>query len=508
MNKIFALMLAVMLALMPVLGSAASPQEFLDQAWQSGRALNTKVWMEIDDWLVEMLDDEDFGMLAELINTTSVNVITAPEGPWKFALNLSDNEVLNVIGDADEELSYLTSTLLGGDVLAANDEEKLVIANYLIDLMAKEGAISEDDAMQIKMLLVMGPALLEEALSSVEPIDPASIDTAPVEAVLADWDARCVPMTEVPQSDKKYDTAATGHTAVLTGEDMVNFAEASLDVLMTIPQFVQGFSAALEGQDPEAAVDEAMAELRGEMAANPIAIPVTILRNEAGETVYVSAVVTMENVSAAVNGTEVTMTQAPVLLEYARKSFSKGNVHTVSMTAQEAEDEVKMSLEINVDDYFEQNVLFKLDMLTAGKSIGDMEIEWKSNKWHNEADAGENTRLIFDIDDGGEEMNFELFYAVEACVDEETHVGGALRFEYNGLELVKIVVENESCDPLPTLAGGENVRIGQLISQSDPDDENSPLNQYLASLQGALMQNVIVIAQNLPTSLMMLLLGE
>ena len=145
MKKFLAMLLSLMMLLTPVLAAAQTPAELLDWAWQNGRAQEVTVSLNINEALLTATGEPEMEMVADIINAMSFSVTTAPQGPWKAALNMDGTEVLNVMGEGDDEMSCLGSTLLGGDVLAANDEEKLVIAGYLVDLMAQNEIITEDD---------------------------------------------------------------------------------------------------------------------------------------------------------------------------------------------------------------------------------------------------------------------------------------------------------------------------------------------------------------------------
>jgi glutamate-1-semialdehyde aminotransferase len=78
----------------------------------------------------------------------------------------------------------------------------------------------------------------------------------------------------------------------------------------------------------------------------------------------------------------------------------------------------------------------------------------------------------------------------------------------DGTEIASLHVETQSCDPLPTLKNGNLVRIGQLMQNSDTEDPASPLNQYLASLEGSVMMNLITIMQSLPASVLSQLMAQ
>lgn len=512
MKKFLAMLLSLLMLLTPVLAAAQTPAELLDWAWQNGRAQEVTVSLNINEALLTATGEPEMEMVADIINAMSFSVTTAPQGPWKAALNMDGTEVLNVMGEGDDEMSYLGSTLLGGDVLAANDDEKLVIAGYLVDLMAQNEIITEDDAATFNMLLMMAPYMAEEMLSSIQTVDPESINTAALEAWAAGWESRMesVPVTALPA---KCDPAVAGYKFVMTDEDIVALFDASFEMLMSIPAFVQGFIEGSGAENPEQLIAEIRAELESVFAEAPISMPITVYVDENDEAVCVKAEMTVADATASVNDNTVTMTDVAMVIEYTRSTGSNGKVHTTNVTMVDKAAVVEVLVTVDVDNNLNQNVRYTMNMQEAGYGASTADISWTSRKNITDGSYFDIGALNFIVSENVGGVKTANSLGVEYVVngsrnDHDVGIDTGITLNVDGTEIASLHVETQSCDPLPTLKDGNLVRIGQLMQNSDPEDPASPLNQYLASLEGSVMMNLITIMQNLPASVLSLMLAQ
>lgn len=509
MKKFLAMLLSVLMLLTPMLACAETPGEMLDWAWQNGRAQEVTVYLKINDDLLALTGESELEMVGDIVNALSFSVTTAPQGPWKVAMNLENNEVLNVMGEGDEELSYLGSTLLGEDVLAANDDEKLVIAGYLVDLMAQNDIITEDDAATFNTLLMMAPYMAEEMLSAAESVDPETIDTAAMEAWAAGWESRMesVAVAELPA---ECDPAVAGYKVVVTDEDFLALFDASFEMLMSIPEFVQGFIEGSGTENPEQLIAEMRAELEVVFAEAPVSMPITVYVDENEEAVFIKAEMIAANASASVNDNAVSMTDAAMVTEYTRSTNSNGKVHNVTVTMADEAAVVEVLVSVDVDNNLNQNVRYTMDMQEAGYGASSADITWTSRKNIKDGGYFDIGALTFKVSENGNTANsFSVDYVVNGSRnDTDVGVDTGITLNVDGMEIASLHVETQSCDLLPSLKDGNLVRIGQLIENSDPEDPESPLNQYIATLETPLMLNLITIMQNLPASVLSVMMGE
>ena len=76
----------------------------------------------------------------------------------------------------------------------------------------------------------------------------------------------------------------------------------------------------------------------------------------------------------------------------------------------------------------------------------------------------------------------------------------------NGMEAGTLTIKTTTGEPLPTLAGGSDVRIVPMIINANFDNPNDPLNEYVMSLSDNLMPTMMLLMQKLPMSVLMLMM--
>jgi len=497
MKKFFAVLVAMIM--LTTMGYAASPAELLEEAWNAGRTQTVNVSLDVSDELMAMVGDEMEATIAgDLLDAIALTFVGGQQGPWKAALNLSGNEVLNLLGETVDGVHHVGSTLLGEDVLAANEEELIVIANFLVQSMADEGMITEEDAQMLQMLLMMLPDMVDE-LAAQLPEEETEIDATPVLTLVEQWKSKATPVAQLTDMEDLCDTPASGLEFVLDKDDLLAMLDAYLEVLRNVPGFLEGMSAAMEGEDPEAALAELRDELAEELEDTEIKMLMTILYDAEEQPVYVN--MTMES-DEMYEGT-------PVSVVYARQTLEDGVEHFAMMTMDDGDDAVDLMVEVLTGRATEDRMNIIMEMKEDGEPAGLLQISWQMNKEYEAQNATEDgvfAVVIADVE--GEVMgNFGLIINVDAAkTGDDVDCDTEIELILDDVTLCTLYVDTQTGDPLPSLAEGNVVRLGQMISAADLDNPQDPLYAYFETMGMNAMMNLLSMLQSLPASVLSLLM--
>ncbi|MBQ7846186.1 MAG: hypothetical protein IJ392_08575 [Clostridia bacterium] len=492
MKKFTAVLLALLMMALPVLGMAASPAEMIEGAAAAGQPIHTAV--TFDSGTIPGLDAETAAMVNDLIDALGFTTDTQ-ENQTNFAMQLSGTDVLTLAWATEGEDTYINSNLLGGTI-AFNATEGDVIIDHLLKMAVDADMLTESDVAEVKQLIEQ---LKTEMNTQVEAIDLENIDMTALLSVVEELMQK-VTTGEVTQQPKNSDPAASVITMKLTGEDITKVYKVIFDVMKNVPQFTQALeSASLTMDGEKVAADEMIAKLPeladqiGAMVQGEI--PVEIYLDEAGEPVYGIMSMTMK-------AEDETITMD---MDFARRTVNEGVTYAVTIRAEDANDE---GVSITAD-VLETEALTTANVGIASIKNGVSEpvitVSVLLNKNYGETKSEEN--MIVDVvvtdSDSGEEISFKIDMDSEA----EVLADGGVQYEAEmdlyilGMEeeLFTIEVEQLSGKAVDSIVTADAVRPGTMT-----EDE---VAQYVNNdVMNALMNALMGLVQNLPASVLSLVM--
>lgn len=492
MKKFTAVLLALLMMALPVLGMAASPAEMIEGAAAAGQPIHTAV--TFDSGTIPGLDAETAAIFNDVIDALGFTTDTQ-ENQTNFAMQLSGTDVLTLAWATEGEDTYINSNLLGGTI-AFNATEGDVIIDHLLKMAVDADMLTESDVAEVKQLIEQ---LKTEMNTQVEAIDLENIDMTALLTVVEELMGK-VTTGEVTQQPKNSDPAATVITMKLTGEDITKVYKVIFDVMKNVPQFTQALeSASLTMDGEKVTADEMIAKLPeladqiGAMVQGEI--PVEIYLDEAGEPVYGIMSMTMK-------AEDETITMD---MDFARRTVNEGVTYAVTIRAEDANDE---GVSITAD-VLETEALTTANVGVASIKNGVSEpvitVSVLLNKNYGETKSEEN--MIVDVvvtdSDSGEEISFKIDMDSEA----EVLADGGVQYEAEmdlyilGMEeeLFTIEVEQLSGKAVDSIVTADAVRPGTMT-----EDE---VAQYVNNdVMNALMNALMGLVQNLPASVLSLVM--
>ena len=496
MKKILSALLCMVMLLTPMMALAASPAEMLDAAWQAGRSQKVEVSLSLnEDLLKEMGDDELDGAIGDLLDVTSLVFVAGQQGPWKAGVNIDGTEVVSLQGETVGDTHYLGSQILGPKPLAATNDDLLSLVNFFVDMMVKEGEISSSDAMQMKAIIAMLPQLIAE----MENMEPVEIDFTLVEQAEAALAARVETIN--PFTVDGIDAPATCQYIRMTADDVTRLYLA----------FVNSLAPIFKGTDMEDVFTEMLTvgeELYNFITSTGCDVCVAVMQDEHHNTVYAG----FWFVPTEIPGTTFAVAyRANTILkgEYKRLTVNGCETHTAQLTAVNGEETIVVTALVDVENEAEQKASIRMEAnFTDEKAMFELKWEQKNNygavatehgvismtEWSEYKGHGTGTEIAMEYDVIGR-MN-----------GKDAEVVTTVTLKGNGMEAGTVTIKTTTGEPLPTLAGGSDVRIVPMIINANFDNPNDPLNEYVMSLSDNLMTTMMLLMQKLPMSVLMLMM--
>lgn len=496
MKKITAMLLALVMLALPMLGLAESPSEMLEAAVAAGRPLRVEGQLSYGSF--PGMDEETAALVNDVVDAIGFTY-TAQEDQGSFALKLSGNDVLTFAAATEGEDTYINSNLLGGTV-AFNEAEGKVILEYLMNLAVASGMMTESDLAEVKAALEQATA---QVSASMEDVNVEDIDLTGIMTVAMELAAK-VQTGEVTQQPKNCDAAASMITMTLTGEDIAKLYNAIFDALKGVPQFMDALNSMELTMDGQAVTaEEFMAkvpEFTAQMAEMVQGdIPVEIYLDEAGEMVYATAAITMKGENE--DGSEQTIAMD---MNYARLTVNEGVTHSASLIAKDTAGE-GVSISVNVLtsealDTVNVGIAAIADGVAEPVAVVDVKVEKEYGETESEEDA-EIAVTIIDSD-SKEEISFQMEIESEAKkVGEDVTYVSDIDLYIMGLEeeLLCIKVTETTGAAEASIVAADAVRPGQM---TEKEFGTYVSEDVLAAMQTALMG----LVQNLPESVLSLMM--
>lgn len=471
MKKFTALLLAMLMLALPVMGMAASPSEMVDTAVANGAPLNTAIRFEAG--VIPGLDQETAVIVSDLIN--AISMTTDQQGgdapQFDFALQLTGTDVLTLSGAAKGDDIYVKSNLLGEDVLAANGDEAKIIFERLLNMGVEAGMFTENDVAEMKQAIEQ--AATQVQIPSVD-LDMDDLDPTKVIEVVTKL-AEKVQMGEVTAQPKNCDPAAAMISINLTGEDIAEVYDALFDMMKNSKSFMQGFASTFESMNAQmdgepitaeefmekapAAMREAMGMIQGE-------VPVVVYLDEEGMPVCGTLSMTMQ--AETENGETETIVMD---MHYDRLTVNDAVNYNFTVKAEDAKQEgVAMGLYIQTAEK-KLSVQFNADSLNKGAAQPVISVNVVQEQEYGETKSEEDTDIAITIVDSesGEEVGFVIEVDMEAeilaegVVKAESEMDIALK----GMEeeLITIKVDQVTGAAAESIAVADAVRPGQMTDE-------------------------------------------
>lgn len=491
MKKLTALLLALLMLALPVLGMAASPDELFTQAAETRPyKLDGKLtWGN-----TSLLDAETQTLVKDLVDAIGFT-FAEQENQTDFALTLSGADVLTLSNATQGEDTYVLSNLLGGTI-AFNEAEGSVILDYLMNLCVASGMMTEDDVAQAK-------ASIQQALNQAESTsltDEMSIDTAALMTWAEGFAAR-ITTEEVTQQPKNSDPAAQVVSLTLTGEDLTQLYTILFDSLQGNPNFIAGLNSATLTMDGEGVTAEEFAARLPEMAkeigdAVQGDIPVSVYLDADGSPVYGTASMTMK-FEYEEGASTVTMN-----MDYTRLTVAEGVTHAANIIAMDENSEgAALSLSVLTGDKL-TTVNAGIGSIEAGVTAPMLGLDVKAEKEYGDTEAELDLEALLTIVSDGQEITLGL------DMDKETKMNGqdavyecAMDISFMGEELLHIGMTAATGEAAPSIITADAVRPGQMTE--------AEFNTYAEeTVLPALQMALINLVQNLPASILSLMMSE
>lgn len=493
MKKLTAMLLALVMMTLPMLGLAASPDEMLQAAVDAGRPL--KVEGQLNYGAIPGMDAEIETIINDVVDAIGFTY-TEQENQGSFALKLSGNDVLTFAGATEGEDIYINSNLLGGTV-AFNGEEGKAILEKLMNLAVSSGMMTEDELAEIKAVLDQAAA---QVAAPMEDVDVEDMDLTGLLNVAMELAAK-VQTGEVSQQPKNCDAAATVMTFTLTGEDITKLYTEIFKLLQNVPQFTEALKSAdtltINGENvsPEEFVAK-LPEMAGEIGKMIEGdIPVAIYMDEAGEPVYGTLAMTM-----AAEGDTVSMD-----MNYARLTVNEGVTHAVNVVAKDNNNE-GASVSVNVLTSEKKDVV-NVAVASLKDNVAEpvVNVDVTVEKEYGETESEEDVLVAVTIvdSDSKEEISFAVEAETEAkLVGEDVVYESDIDLNVMGIEdLLCIKITETTGEAAESIVTADAVRPGQMTEEE--------FNTYVTEDVASNAMNALMgLIQNLPASALSLLFAE
>ena len=491
MKKLTAMLLALVMLALPVLGLAESPAEMLDAAVEAGRPLKTNIQFNWGSF--PGMDEETATIINDLVDAIGI-VCAEQEGQVDFALQLTGTDVLTFAAAGKDEDTYISSNLLGGTI-AFNDAEGQVLLDYLMNLAVASGMMTESDLAEVKTAIeqAAGQVTAQAAEVNLEDLDLTGLMTIVTEL------AAKVQAAEVTQQPKNCDAAATVITMTLTGEDVTKLYNAIFDVAKNVPQFMDALATLELNMNGEAMTTEEfvakmpeLAEQIGGMIQGEI--PVAIYLDSEGNPVYGTLSMTMKNEDDAIT----------MEVSYARLTVNEAVTHAVNVIAKDTADEgIAVSVNVQNSDKLD-TVNVGIASIAAGVAEPVITVDVKVEKEYGETESEEDTEFSVVIVDSDSKQEISFLVDVESeakKVGEDVTCESDIDLHILGLEeeLLCIKVTQTTGEAAASIVTADAVRPGQMTEEE--------FNTYVSEdVMNAAMTALMGLIQNLPASVLELMM--
>lgn len=381
MKKLISLVLAMLMFAVPclaepadaVIGGADAATDILLSEDLSLKALDAgrKVTSTLTFTEVVGLETGDptvDAAIADLFKALGLKV-TQQGDEFAIALQLSEQDVLDLGVAVNGEDCYIKSGLLGGTVVIGKEEVE-PLAGRVLDMLVRMEAMTQEQANELKAQISQIIATIETAMQSAAGMALTeeaftNMDLSAIVNAVAVANTKVVPIEEIVVPGM-CDPAVSGEKGVYTNEDMVQIMKAWFQVLLDNPAILNYFGS-LMGYPTQADVDAAwllacgnnlvaseeefraqfvtleqeIRQMMTQLETSKVIdgeVVIAAYYDEAGEVVYMTMDMPLYQVEQTVAETEdsaaVQGKTIPVSMTYARQTVAQGVSHVINMKSE------------------------------------------------------------------------------------------------------------------------------------------------------------------------------
>lgn len=491
MKKLTAILLAVLMAALPLFAVAESPLAALGQAIENGEPMEVTVSFTPGEALAA---DADLKPLADLLDAMAL-VGTVQRDAGMFRLMLSGTDVLDLVSVQQGGTLTLASNLLGQDAVSLKESELEALLPRLVDAMVRLNLLTADDAAYVKEILTALSAEVQMPAAQLE-ITPESIEA--LGTTFGDLAARLT-FADVTAQPKGCDAAEKMATLTLTGEDVVKTLEAYIAFFKANPALLNQMQTSLamvgETDSIEQELDEALAELKAHVG-DIEDIPVSLYLDKDDVPVY-------GTMQAALREDDERLVMD---MAYTRLTTGEGVSHSATLTAKEVEQgkensDEAVAVTLNVLDG-EARMLVTFDVVETEEGKDDEpELSLSAELIKNRTDntIKDHATLDVTIYDDGNADTLRIAADIDAAVTDD------------GVTLTMPVAFTVNADK-PQLTINLNVKPCEALTA--PANTIAPAQMSDDELDAWVMQVIqnasvalVTMVQSLPSSILMMLSG-
>ena len=501
MKKLFAALLALMLAVLPVLGMAEG--SFMEEAAANGRAIESVTTIVPGKELTgqEAVDMILSDALSALKVTYYWQEIDGTQAGVRVALQGTEVLTADMAGKEDEV--YVTSDLLAGTTLAMKPDEAEAVTDKLLDLLVRKELMTQAQADEIRAEVKSAVAAAAEEADPTANVDfekmfDAFLDNDEAINEFGGWlDAFAERVEDVAVTDQpeNSDPATSAQRMTMTAEDiisvweiMVKWMKGNEEYMSWLDQIVEQSG---EAESGAALLDKTVEKLRREL-------PET-LKSDVTLTVYLAegATVAMTTEMVLQNGD----IEEPVKLVYTRLTAEDGvATHTfvwdMMKTESGEEEHLIMTAVFTVRDS-SCDATFSLSVDDGVLTVA-VQANWENGETERKADVALTWTTEGNAAElGNGRVDFTFEEKKTGDVDAEQTI--VLKLTQNDKLLFTVINESKTVDPHASIVTDDVLRPADMT-----DDE---LDAWFDDVFSNLQVWVIKFMQALPASLLMLFLG-
>lgn len=499
MRKLLSCLLALILLTLPTASLAAPSEDLIMQAWEVGRGIHTDITFTPG---VFPMDEEIATILSDLLASLSFTIESSPdeEDPQRFAMGLGGKDVLTVAIQNEGEVSYVDSSLLDNTVAFTAEELQAVLIRMIV-LGAQAQNMRQED------IDAMVAALEEEWQADTHtPQQDFTFDTAKLGAVILRV-AGSMKEESYTGSSKNHDAAARKLTITLTATDVAEFMEIVCKQLRANESFMAGMGLGLSMTSDGKIIDAQtllteMPDRCEEMLTNCEDVVVTALVAEDDELVHMDFALVLKDEElvkdSGISGADFV---------YNRLTTADGVGHSAEYTVDVQKSKVIFSLNALTDSEKHIALSAAIGYVDESGALYDMAYLTVEGTKDYAADATKATMTVElavkekahdDAPTYGARIDIATDSAVEGK-DVTGHTTAALTLLGEKEPMITMNVDQTTIDGLEDIATDKADRPAQM---SDED-----FATYLTKVQASALTNAMTILQNLPDSLLRLVVN-
>ncbi len=490
MRKLFSMLLAILMLVLPAMSLAATPAEIM--AMPEGRTLYTDVTFTPGDL---PLDGTAATMAKDLLNalTVSTKVGGADGDVSGLSVKLNGVKVLTFDTQVKDETLYLATSMLDHPV-AFTADEATDFAKQMLTMLGN--AIDVDVSSLVESLTADTWTYVTN--SAYDAVNNFTFDLDGFTTVTERMSARIV-TEEVTEQTKDHEPATTKMTMTITAEDVKDlvkvFADAchSNEALMTVLRQADATYTLNEQEVTEDEFFNGLPDAFAEALSCYEDIVVVDMTNAENETVHASVTLTPKADAAE--------KVLPVSVVYNRLGTADGMGHSLTVTMTSDDSDAVLSVDYLTDA--EKKVSFGAAMSYVKKDGTVLEVaSFTADGTRENGDTQASSDVTYTAafsGDGTAENRTSLSVKVQesASFDGKDAVGNKTVTFYmndNKTPMLTITVDKATDKAADDIDAQSAVHLGKMTEEE--------LSAYFEEALTSIQTNFLLVLQNLPTSIL------